>query len=238
MGASECVVPFAGCGGCSQGCWECHSSIAKRWIMRVSRNVGLVVSAALCGALAVGVAGPAGPAFSAVADAPARSVSAAPVPGADALAEQNAALAGAGAVLQPVTDLVAGVLKAPDGKLPEDEAAEQAGEVKKALDGLVADAKAATDKAGVPGGGSQAPGAELVAKAAADLQAKVDALVKASAAGDAKATAAALQATLTGTVNVVVAIVLGGDLPAPDLEGLPKLPSLPGVSPAQTLPSL
>ncbi|MHC5264528.1 hypothetical protein ACYSUO_42240 [Streptomyces sp. UC4497] len=177
--------------------------------------------------------GTAGPAFSTGMDAPAHrdTVSAAPVPGADALTKQNAALAGAGAVLQPVTDLVAGVLKAPDGKLPKEEATEHAAEVKKALDGLAADAKAATDKAG-------APGADLVVKAAADLQSKVDALVKASAAGDAKATAAALQATLTGTVNVVVAIVLGGDLPAPDLEGLPKLPSLPGVSPAQTLPSL
>ncbi|WP_443045659.1 hypothetical protein [Streptomyces sp. NBC_00356] len=171
-------------------------------------------------------------------DSPARSASVAPVPGADALAKQNSALAGAGAVLQPVTDLVAGVLKAPDGKLSKEEAARHAAGVKKALDGLTAGAKAAADKAGAPGAGAQAPGAELVAKAAADLQTKVDALVKASAAGDAKATAAALQATLTGTVNVVVAIVLGGDLPAPDLKGLPKLPTLPGVSPAETLPSL
>lgn len=209
--------------------------------MRISRKAGVLASTVLCGALAVGVAGPAGPAFSSVMDSPARSVSSgsvAPVPGADALAKQNAALAGAGAVLQPVTDLVAGVLKAPDGKLSKEEATKHVAGVKKALDGLTADAKAAADKAGAPGAGAQAPGAELVAKAAADLQAKVDALVKASAAGDAKATAAALQATLTGTVNVVVAIVLGGDLPAPDLKGLPKLPTLPGVSPAETLPSL
>ncbi|MFD7295265.1 hypothetical protein ACFV9W_18445 [Streptomyces sp. NPDC059897] len=209
--------------------------------MRVSRKAGLFVSSALCGALALGVAGPAGAAFSSVRDVPAGSgsgVSVAPVPGAEALAKQNAALAGAGAVVQPVTDLVAGVLKAPDGKLPKDEAAEHAAEVKKALDSLAAGAKGAAGTAGVPGGRAQAPGPELVAKAAADLQAKVDALVKASAAGDAKATAAALQAALTGTVNVVVAIVLGGDLPAPDLKGLPKLPSLPGVDPVQTLPSL
>ncbi|MET8472780.1 hypothetical protein [Streptomyces sp. NPDC004856] len=194
-----------------------------------------MASSTLCGALALG---PAGPAFSSVADSPARSASVAPLPGADALAKQNAALAGAGDVLQPVTDLVDSVLKAPDGKLPKDEATKQAAEVKKALDGLTADAKAAAGKAGAPGSRAQAPGADLVVKAAADLQAKVDALVKAATAGDAKATAAALQATVTGAVNVVVAIVLGGDLPAPDLEGLPKLPSLPGVSPAQTLPSL
>ncbi|MFJ8954302.1 hypothetical protein ACIRO1_29825 [Streptomyces sp. NPDC102381] len=206
--------------------------------MRISRKTGLLASTTLCGALALGVAGPAGPAFSSVTDSPAHSASAAPLPGADALAKQNTALSGAGAVLQPVTDLVAGVLKAPDGKLPKDEATKHAADVKKALDGLTADAKAATDKAGAPGARAQAPGADLVVKAAADLQTKVDALVKASAAGDAKATAAALQATLTGTVNVVVAIVLGGDLPAPDLKGLPKLPTLPGVSPAETLPSL
>ncbi|MEB8342116.1 hypothetical protein [Streptomyces endophyticus] len=206
--------------------------------MRISRKAGLLASSALCGALALGAAGPA---FSSVTDAPARSGSSesvAPLPGAEALAKQNTALAGAGAVVQPVTDLVAGVLKAPDGKLPKDEATKHAADVKKALDGLAAGAKAATDKAGAPGARAQAPGPELVAKAAADLQTKVDALVKASAAGDAKATAAALQATLTGTVNVVVAIVLGGDLPAPDLKGLPKLPTLPGVDPAQTLPSL
>ncbi|MFZ3565340.1 hypothetical protein ACOKM5_42870 [Streptomyces sp. BH097] len=201
--------------------------------MRISRNAGVLVSGALCGVLALGLAGPA---FAVVAEGPARGgvgVSVAPVPGAEALAKQNAALAGAGAVVEPVTGLVAGVLKAPDGKLPKEEAAKHAAEVKKALDSLVAGAKASTGKAR-----AQAPGPELVAKAAADLQTKVDALVKASAAGDAKATAAALQATLTGTVNVVVAIVLGGDLPAPDLEGLPKLPTLPGVDPAQTLPSL
>ncbi|MFI5658828.1 hypothetical protein [Streptomyces sp. NPDC051684] len=207
--------------------------------MRISRKAGLVVSTALCGALALGAAGPA---FSSVMDAPAHSESSeavAPLPGADALAKQNTALAGAGDVLQPVTGLVAGVLKAPDGKLPKDEATKHAADVKKALDGLASGAKAATDKAGAPGAGVQAaPGPELVAKAAADLQTKVDALVKASTAGDAKATAAALQATLTGAVNVVVAIVLGGDLPAPDLKGLPKLPTLPGVDPVATLPSL
>lgn len=75
----------------------------------------------MCGALALGVAGPAGPAFSSVMDSRAGGVSGAsvaPVPGADALAKQNAALAGAGAVLQPVTGLVAGVLKAPGGSCP------------------------------------------------------------------------------------------------------------------------
>ncbi|MER5438173.1 hypothetical protein [Streptomyces sp. NPDC002790] len=204
--------------------------------MRISRKAGLLASTALCGALALGAAGPA---FSSVMDAPSHSAPAAPVPGADALAKQNAALAGAGDVVQPVTALVAGVLKAPGGKLSKEEAAKHAAGVTKALDGLKSGAKGAAGKAaGAFGGRAQAPGAELVVKAAADLQAKVDALVKASAAGDAKATAAALQATLTGTVNVVVAIVLGGDLPAPDLKGLPKLPTLPGVDPAQTLPSL
>ncbi|MHB9756425.1 hypothetical protein ACYBSK_18770 [Streptomyces sp. BYX5S] len=205
--------------------------------MRISRKAGLLASTTLCGALALGTAGPA---FSSVTDSPAHSASAAaPVPGADALTKQNDALAGAGDVLEPVTDLVADVLKAPDGKLPQEDATEHAADVKEALDGLTADAKATTDKAaGTSGSDVQAPGPELVAKAAADLQTKVDALIKASSAGDAKATAAALQATLTGTVNVVVAIVLGGDLPAPDLEGLPKLPALPGVSPAETLPSL
>ncbi|MEB8336535.1 hypothetical protein [Streptomyces endophyticus] len=204
--------------------------------MRFSRRAGLVASTALCGVLALGMAGPA---FSSVGDvpaggAPARSASVAPLPGAEALGKQNAALAGAGAVVQPVTALVAGVLKAPEGKLSKEEAAEHAAGVKKALDGLKAGAKGATGKAA----GVRAPGPELIAKAAANLQVKVDALVKASVAGDAKATAAALQATLTGTVNVVVAVVLGGGLPAPDLEGLPKLPSLPGVDPASTLPSL
>ncbi|RFU86303.1 hypothetical protein DY218_12915 [Streptomyces triticagri] len=206
--------------------------------MRTSRKAGLLVSTAVCGALALGAAGPA---FAATSDStvPSDSTSvAAPVPGADALAQQSALLGNAGGVLTPVTALVDAVLKADDGKLTEADATKHADAIKAAL-AKVTEAAPETPAAGaLPGPAAADPGTELKAKAAAALQVKVDALIKASLAGDVKVTAAAVQATITATVNVLVSIVLGGGLPAADLPGLPTLPTIPGVAEVPTLPTL
>ncbi|MFD8423486.1 hypothetical protein [Streptomyces sp. NPDC059668] len=76
--------------------------------------------------------------------------------------------------------------------------------------------------------------ANLAGDALAALQKAVDTLVKAVTSGDATQVVPAATAVVTGLVNLVVAIVLGGGLPAPNLPGLPALPSLPSAS----LPSL
>ncbi|WP_328378331.1 hypothetical protein OG372_22640 [Streptomyces sp. NBC_01020] len=207
--------------------------------MRMSPKAGLLVSSAVCGALTLGIAGPA--AYAAVGDAPAArpaSAPAVPVPGADKLASQAKLLGDAGGVLKPVTDLVNAVLKAPDGKLPAADATKLADPVKAALAKVTEAAPAAPAAPGIPGGatgvsGAPAapdPGAALKAKAAADLQAKVDALVKAVTTGKPTEVAAAVQAVLTAQVNVLVAILLGGGLPAANLPGLPALPTVPGVA--------
>ncbi|NDZ77209.1 hypothetical protein G3I19_01440 [Streptomyces sp. SID10853] len=206
--------------------------------MRMSPKAGLLVSSAVCGALALGIAGPA--AYAAADDTTAaRSASApsAPLPGADALLAQTKTLGDAGGVLAPVTDLLNAVLKAPDGKLSAADATKLADPVKAALAKVTAAAPAAPAAPGIPGGvtgvsGAPAapdPGAALKAKAAADLQAKVDALVKASTTGSPTEVAAAVKAVVTSEVNVVVSVVLGGGLPAPNLPGLPTLPTVPGV---------
>lgn len=137
-----------------------------------------------------------------------------------------------------MTDLVNGVLKAPGGKLPAAEAAKLADPVKAALAKVGEAAPAAPAAPGIPGGvtgvsGAPAapdPGVALKAKAAADLQTKVNTLVKAAATGTPAKVAAASQSVLTSQVNVLTAILLGGGLPAPNLPGLPKLPTVPGVA--------
>ncbi|MER6440329.1 hypothetical protein ABT275_28710 [Streptomyces sp. NPDC001185] len=79
----------------------------------------------------------------------------------------------------------------------------------------------------------RAKGARAAANLAADalvaLQKAVDTLVKAVTSGDATQVVPAATAVVTGLVNFVVAVVLGGGLPAPNLPGLPALPSLPAT---------
>ncbi|MEU0641865.1 hypothetical protein [Streptomyces umbrinus] len=75
---------------------------------------------------------------------------------------------------------------------------------------------------------------DLKADALKALQAAVDSLVKAATSGDVAGVAAAALAVVTGLVNVVVATVLGGGLPAANLPGLPKLPLPTGALPLPT----
>ncbi|MFF0745900.1 hypothetical protein ACFYVL_36465 [Streptomyces sp. NPDC004111] len=196
--------------------------------MRMSRTAGLLLSTAVCGALALGTAGPA---FSAVgAPSTAAAVDVPPIPGAEALGQQTKVLGDAAGVLKPVTDLLTAALAAPGGKLP----AADADSLGKAVTDAIAKAGEAAPKA--PTRGAEA--VDLKAKALADLQVKVTALLEVAKKGDPKALAVAVQATITASVNVLVSIVLGGGLPAADLPGLPKLPTLPGVPPVPALPGV
>ncbi|MDT9700203.1 hypothetical protein [Streptomyces sp. P17] len=69
--------------------------------------------------------------------------------------------------------------------------------------------------------------ADLVADALAALQKAVNTLLTAITSGDVGQVVPAVTGALTGLVNALAATLLGGGLPAPNLAGLPALPSLP-----------
>ncbi|MET8687276.1 hypothetical protein ABZV77_23975 [Streptomyces sp. NPDC004732] len=192
----------------------------------------------LCATLLLGTAGPALASDGDASREATRTAPRAPAPDASALLGQAQQLGGLGGVLTPVTDLLTAVLKAPDSKLSPEDAKKHVDAVKAAIDAAAKAAPAApgTGLPSVPeapklptGGAQSAAKAPMDAKAdaLAALQKAVDELVKAATAGDPKAVLAAAPGVLLGLVNAVVATVLGGGLPAPNLPGLPSLPKLP-----------
>ncbi|MFD9880404.1 hypothetical protein ACFWZT_02920 [Streptomyces alboflavus] len=193
----------------------------------------------LCTALLLGTAGPV---YAATHDDTAREAAAAapqaPVPGADALLAQVKTLGDIGGVLKPVTDLLDAALKADNGQLPAADATKLGDAVKTAIAAVTAAAPKGAELPATPqlpaapqlplGGApaAQAP-MDLKGDALAALQKAVDTLLKAVTGGDPTAVLPAATAVVTGLVNVVVATVLGGGLPVPNLPGLPALPKLP-----------
>ncbi|MFG6300040.1 hypothetical protein [Streptomyces rochei] len=88
-----------------------------------------------------------------------------------------------------------------------------------------------------------AAASDLAASAYAELQKQIDALIKASTSGTAEQVSPAVKDVVTGVVNVVAATLVGGELPAADLAGLPALPAAPeaaapeAAAPAAPLPA-
>ncbi|WP_121711879.1 hypothetical protein [Streptomyces sp. E5N91] len=72
-----------------------------------------------------------------------------------------------------------------------------------------------------------AAASDLTAAANAALQKQVDALVKATTSGTAEQVPPAVKDLMTGIVNVVAATMVGNELPAADLAGLPGVPTAP-----------
>ncbi|MFD4522444.1 hypothetical protein ACFWP7_00600 [Streptomyces sp. NPDC058470] len=93
------------------------------------------------------------------------------------------------------------------------------------------------DKAPGASGSRAAAPADLKADALAALQKAVDTLLAAVTSGDPAGVVPAATAVVTGLVNLIVAVVLGGGLPVPDLPGLPSLSSLPAVPAAPAVPA-
>ncbi|MFI9116558.1 hypothetical protein [Streptomyces venezuelae] len=79
--------------------------------------------------------------------------------------------------------------------------------------------------------GKAAAPADVVTDALATVEKAVAGLLAAVTSGDAGGVVPQVTATLTSLVNLAVATVLGSGLPAPDLAGLPQLPSLPVAVP-------
>ncbi|MFG2139078.1 hypothetical protein [Streptomyces sp. NPDC048650] len=202
--------------------------------MRMSRKAGLLVSAAVCGTLALGAAGTA---LASMNDAPARpagSARQAPLPNTDALKTQARNLGDLAGVLRPVTDLIDDVLAAADsGRLTPTQVTAHTTAIRDALTAARQSGPEAPSAPSIsqPDNGSRATtgkaAAELRTDALTGLQNRTDALLKALSSGDTAIVTSAVTSSVTALANVLVAITLGG-LPAPDLPGLPSLPRLPG----------
>lgn len=214
-----------------------------------------IATSALCATLLIGIAAPAS--MAADSDLPrGHSHAAAPVPGADALLAQTKTLGDISGVLAPVTALVDAALKADNGQIPADQATKLGQAAKDAIAKVTAAAPVAPPAA-VPAVPAVPPvalpavpplsknaerpralaAADVKADALTALQTAVDSLVKAVTSGDAASVVPAATAVVTGLVNFVVATVLGGGLPAPNLPGLPALPALPtSALPTGSLP--
>lgn len=210
--------------------------------MRISRTAGFVVSSVVCGALVFGSAGGAIAAPVPASPVPGGYAAEDPLPDAGKFTSQVKLLKGIDGVLTPVTDLLDAILAAA-GKLSPAEIAKHTKAIDSALKELPKGSGTALE---VPAGPAPAlppastprsdPGQDLKTKAVADLRTKVGALLKASEAGDAPKVTEALDAAVTSTLNVVVSIVVGGGLPAPDLAGLPELPKVPDAGEAPKVP--
>lgn len=110
-----------------------------------------IASSALCGALLLGLAGPAAAAAETdTARGHVQAASRVPVPGADGLLAQVQGLGNLGAVLTPVTDLLNAVLKADNGQLSPEEATKLGDAVKDAIAKVSAAAPAAPAAPAVP----------------------------------------------------------------------------------------
>ncbi|MEV0244024.1 hypothetical protein AB0I06_29500 [Streptomyces sp. NPDC050674] len=202
-----------------------------------------IATSALCATLLLGVTGPAAVAAdSASAQEHTRAASRAPVPDADELLGQVESLGGLGGVLVPVADLLTAVLKADDGQLPHSQAAELSTSVQDAIDHATAAAPAATATPGATSSDTPLPQAStlpapvedgtelsegLTAEALAALEKATDGLVKAVTSGESAQVAPAVHSVVAGLVNAVAATLVGSELPAPDLAGLPSLPKAP-----------
>lgn len=208
--------------------------------MRVNKTTSL----ALAAALTVGGAGAATAAFAAGPQPASSTVQApSPLPGTGDIAAQNELLTHTAGVLDPVTELIDAVLQAPEGKLPAAAAKKHSAAVRAALGKVRQSAVAG----GTVGRAAPAPAAapvDIVAKTAAELQEQADELIKASAPafrtaaaqanaktaaderpGDVKKVREELKSTVSATVDLLAAVVLSGQLPAPDLAGLPERPA-------------
>jgi hypothetical protein len=204
-----------------------------------------IASCALCAALLVAVAGPTA----------AASRGPVPVPHADALRPQVEALAELGGVLTPVTDLLNTVLKADNGQISAEQAAELGDAVKDATAKITEETSAAavtlpatgtTTTPSTTTGSTTTPTPSLLltliqnsdvgtrsAKAPADLlddaidalEKAIDALIEAVTSGQATQVESTLPAVVSSLVDAVAATMIDTELPAPDLAGLASLPS-------------
>lgn len=216
-------------------------------------------AAAVCAALVLGTAGTA---VAITADETPVGVGAeaarAPIADAAAIKRQAEALSSLSGAITPVTDLVADVLAADNGRLAAADLQRHQAAIQKGLEAVRNAAPAApakpSDNADNPDNadamspvnavgadGNMSAPATMTARAVDSVQRSTDALLKVAATKDAKAVATQSQAVVTSLVNLTTALVMNPRMPAPNLPGLPELPKLPGAerpAPAPELPGV
>lgn len=192
-----------------------------------------IATTVLCASLLLGTAGPVVAAESDSPHGSAQDAPRAPDPDTAALLSQVETLSDAGGVLTPVTDLLTAVLKAEQGRLPAEEAEKLAGPAKDAITKASAGLPDALPDDDTPAAG------DPKADALDAVLASVDALLQVVTVGGgtagsgvgsdvgSSAESGAVPGVLTGLVNLLAATLVGGGLPAPDLAGLPSLPTAP-----------
>ncbi|GGS17891.1 hypothetical protein AB0E75_02215 [Streptomyces griseoviridis] len=202
-----------------------------------------IAASALCAGLVLGVTAP----VAMAADGGTvreRATSQAPLPDTGELRDQAKDLGLIGSVLSPVADLIEAVIGSDGGRLSQTQADQHAQAVREALAQANASGTAAKPNANSPArppaattpngtaqgadapttlpARSDAPAADLAARATSGLQKQVDALIRASVAGDTEQVRPAADKVVTSAVNVIAATLAAGRLPAPDLAGLPQ----------------
>ncbi|MBM7173173.1 hypothetical protein JQK87_33255 [Streptomyces sp. G44] len=210
-----------------------------------------IAAPALCATLLIGTAGTA---FALAGDGTpgddTRNAHRAPAPAPETMLAQAEQLHDLAGVLTPSSELLTAVLRAPGHKLSPADVDKHSEALKRAVDAAGTNTPASMTLADPtvklpqpperPAGGAardKAP-ADPRAGALSALQ-KADAkLLRAAGAGDAAAVRAQAPAVVDSMVNVVAATMVGGDLPAPSLPGVPPLPKVPAPQnvPTGTLP--
>lgn len=185
---------------------------------------------ALVAALTLGAAGTATAALA--SDGPDQHVVTAPAQAPAAqqhLAQQVRVLQGTNQAVKPVSDLLQAVLESENGRLSQAQADRHARAVERALNRLTRtvreqQADQAFQQQDARGqAADQAASPRLTVKAADQVRSHVDRLLKAARAGQQNKVQRQAQAVVKSTVNLMTSVVLGGQLPAPDMEGLPQI---------------
>ncbi|WP_019544862.1 hypothetical protein [Streptomyces sulphureus] len=178
--------------------------------MRLSRTVAAATAAAaLAGSLAL-AAGTAAAGHEPAPRTPSHAAPARPQ-----LAQTAGTLQRADQVLRPVSALLTEVLR--DGaRLPEAQADRRVAEAVRALDTV----RTATP-ARASGHRTAADSAALVQRAADRLEERVRALADAAGTGDRARVDTTADAALTGSMDLLAALVAGGNLPTAHMPGLP-----------------
>lgn len=179
---------------------------------------------ALAAALTLGAAGTATAALAAdghdqhVVTAPAQ------VPAAQQqLAQQVRILQGTNQAVKPVNDLLQAVLHSENGRISQVQADRHARAIKRALNRLTRTVREQQADHAYRQDAEQAAAPRLTVKAADQVQTHADKLLKAARAGQQARVQRQAKALVKSTVNLMTSVVLGGQLPAPDMEGLPQI---------------
>lgn len=217
--------------------------------MRVNRITATAVTVSLAGSLALGAAAVAGavPAVSAdhgpghgsgIERPRDAQPDAAEVTAATArTAQQTGAMREA---VRPVTQMakvLVAVSKLKEGKLSAEQAERFRVRMDRAIKPLTKSRTAAEGARTAARMAPAAPTRDMTANAAADLRTRMHTLLNAAVHGTAEQRTAAATRALAGGSNLLAASLYSGRLAAPDLKGLPKMPStaqLPQTPQAQT----